>query len=135
MQHDIPNLSRQELRKFGLVTGGLIAVLVGLVIPILWGHGLIKWPWIVGAILAAWAIAAPGTLNPVYRVWMRFGLAMGFINTRIILGMIFYGLMWPMGIIMRLVGRDPMQRQFDPQADTYRLTPHPRLKKSMENPY
>lgn len=135
MEHEIPNLSRQELRKFGLMTGGIVAGLFGLVLPLLWGHGLVKWPWIVAVILGGWAIAAPGTLNPVYRIWMRFGLVMGFINTRIILGIIFYGLMWPMGAIMRLNGRDPMHRQFQSDRDTYRLPTQARLKKSMENPY
>ena len=135
MQQDIPILSRKELRKFGFVTGGIVAVLFGLLLPSLWGHGLLKWPWMVGAILWGWAIAAPATLNPVYRVWMRFGLVMNFINTRIILGIIFYGLMWPMGVIMRLVGHDPMNRQFEGNKKTYRLPTQPRLKKSMENPY
>lgn len=135
MQHDIPNLNRKELRQFGLVTGAIVAVLFGLVLPLLWGHGLVQWPWIVAGILWVWAIAAPGTLNPVYRVWMRFGLVMGFINTHIILGIIFYGLMWPMGIVMRLLGRDPMHRKFEGATDTYRLPTQTRLKKSMENPY
>jgi hypothetical protein len=135
MEHEIPALNRKELRQFGLMTGGIVAVLFGLILPLLWGHGLVRWPWIVAATLALWAIAAPGTLNPVYRIWMRFGLVMGFINTRIILGIIFYGLMWPMGAMMRLLGHDPMHRQFEGDRETYRLPTQPRLKKSMENPY
>lgn len=135
MQHAIPHLSRNELRKFGLITGGMVALLFGLLLPWLWGHGLAQWPWMVAAVLWVWAIAAPGTLNPVYRVWMRFGLVMGYINTRIILGIIFYGLMWPMGAIMRLAGHDPMHRKFDNDTNTYRLPMQARLKKSMENPY
>ena len=135
MQHEIPTLDRQGLRRFGLLTGAIIAVLFGLLLPWLRGHSFSQWALLIAAILAVWAIAAPSTLNPVYRVWMRIGLVLGFINTRITLGVIFYALMWPMGVMMRWVGYDPLHRQRLADAETYRTASQVRLKKSMENPY
>lgn len=114
--------------------GGVIAMLFGLALPLVFGHGLVRWPWILAGIFWAWAILAPGTLDPVYHLWMRFGLVMGFINTRIILGLVFYGLVWPMGLVMGLIGYDPLHRKMEEVA-TYRVSTQPRLKESMENPY
>jgi Saxitoxin biosynthesis operon protein SxtJ len=63
----------------------------------------------------------PRSLTYVHRVWMAAGEALGWVNTRIILSVIFYGLVTPMGIIMRRFGRDPMQRRFEPGVATYRV--------------
>ena len=52
---------------------------------------------------------------------MALGEALGWINTRIILGLVYYGLVTPMGVMMRLLGRDPMRRRFEPAANTYRV--------------
>ena len=49
-------------------------------------------------------------------------------NTRIILGVVFYGLFTPIALVMRLLGKDPMRR-FEPEAVSYRIVcqPHPHL--------
>jgi hypothetical protein len=51
---------------------------------------------------------------------------LGWINTRVILGAIFLALITPMGMIMRLWGRDPLHREFAPEAETYRVWRQPR---------
>ena len=60
-------------------------------------------------------------LGPVHRVWMIIGHLLGWINTRIILGILFYLIVTPVGMVLRFRGKDPMQRRFDPRATTYRL--------------
>jgi hypothetical protein len=58
---------------------------------------------------------------------MTIGHALGWVNTRLLLGLVFYGLITPMGLVRRfLLGRDPMRRQFEPEADTYRVPRQPR---------
>ena len=57
---------------------------------------------------------------------MIVGHALGWVNTRIILGIVFYGLLTPMGLAMRLFGKDSMQRQFVQEAHTYRVMRNPR---------
>lgn len=133
---EIPQLDKKGLREFGLVTGGIVAGLFGLLLPLIFRHSLPAWPWIVATILASLAILSPRSLAPVYQIWMRIGLVLGFINTRIILGIIFYGMFMPMGLIMRgLLKRDPMNRDWDTQCDSYRIHCPERPSKSMEKPY
>ncbi|MBE9116973.1 sxtJ [Lusitaniella coriacea LEGE 07157] len=133
--HDIPQLDRKGLRNFGLLTGIIIAVLFGFLLPLLRGHGLLLIPWIIGGVLGLFALIIPNALAPVYRVWMRIGLVLGWINSRIILGIIFFLVVTPMGFVMRLFSRDPMTRKIETQLETYRVPSQIRERKSMEKPY
>ena len=131
----IPKLNKKQLRDFGLLTGVILVILFGLLLPWIRGHALPQWPWIIALILSLLAVLTPTTLRPVYQVWMRIGLVLGWINTRIILGLIFYLLIMPMNLIMRLVNRDTMERKFDPSLSTYRIPSKLKTKESMEKPY
>jgi Saxitoxin biosynthesis operon protein SxtJ len=84
------------------------------------------WDLILGGLLIALALAWPRSLTRVYRVWMTVGEVLGWINTRIILGMLFYLLFTPMGWGMRLRGKDPMRRTLVPEAESYRVVRQPR---------
>ena len=52
---------------------------------------------------------APNTLSYPYKVWMKIGLALGWINSRIILGIIFLLVLEPISLFMRLIGYDPLR--------------------------
>ncbi len=133
--HEIPKLDRKGLREFAFVTGGIVAVLFGLFCPWLLESGTPLWPWVVAGVLAVWGLAAPMSLQPVYHGWMKFGLVLSRITTPLILGVVFYGLILPMGLVMRLMGRDPMARRFDDAADSYRVQ-HPKPpRKNVERPF
>ena len=131
----IPKLDRRELRHFGLIMGAVIAVLFGLILPWIWGHHWPRLPWIIAGVFAFLGIALPKSLQPVYQIWMRFGLVLGWINTRIILGLIFWGIVTPMGLVMRLFKRDPMTRKLEDRIGSYRLASQTRTVASMERPY
>ncbi len=133
--HEIPELDRKGLRDFGLVTGGIIAALFGLFFPWLLEIQIPIWPWVVGGVLAIWALVAPTTLKPVYRGWMKLGLMLSRITTPLILGIVFFLVIMPMGLVMRIFGRDPMTRQFDDSAKTYRVVSHKAPAKNMERPF
>jgi hypothetical protein len=133
--HEIPQLDRDGLRRFGLVTGGLVAAVFGLAIPYLAEWRFPLWPWVIAAILAGWALIWPQGLNPVYRNWMKVGLLIGSVVNRIVLAIAFYLLFFPMGMIMRLFGRDPMTRLLDPQKNTYRVPSKPAPTRNMEKPF
>lgn len=134
--NEIPKLDKKGLREFGLVTGGIVAGLFGLVLPLLFRHSLPAWPWVVATILVSLALLSPRSLGPVYQIWMRIGLVLGFINTRIILGIIFYTLFVPMGLVMRVFfKRDPMNRELDNNYGSYRILSGDRPSKLMEKPY
>ncbi|MDB9511005.1 SxtJ family membrane protein [Kamptonema animale CS-326] len=137
--HDqIPKLDNKGLRDFGLLIGGLIAFIFGLLIPLLHHRSISLipwWPWIICGVMVALALVAPRALNPVYLLWMRFGLVMHAIQTRLILGIVFYLIMLPMGIIKQLFGKDAMQRKLERDTVTYRVPSKVRTKVSMERPF
>jgi len=132
---DIPDLDRDELRKFGLTTGAIVAVLFGGLIPWMWDFRYPTWPWIVFGILGALAILAPMLLQSVHRNWMRIGLLISKVTTPVIMGFVFFLLIMPVGIIIRIAGRDPMHRTLEASADTYRVDPQVSAHGSLENPY
>lgn len=133
---EIPDLDKAGLRKFGLTTGAIIVVLFALFFP--WVFDIAHmpmWPWIVAALLWVPALLKPAALLPIYRAWMKIGHAIGWVNTRIILGVIFYVLVMPMGLIMRLFGKDPMNRKRDSSVSSYRIKSYSEPKDRLEKPY
>ena len=115
----LEKINNKQLRSFGFLVGGVFALL-GLW-PLLFGKDIRLWAVIPAGSLLFLAALVPASLGPVYRVWMKIGHVLGWINTRIILGLTFYGMFVPMGFIMRLAGKDPMRRRYNPEADTYRV--------------
>ena len=116
--HSIPELDRKGLREFGLVTGAIVAGLFGVFFPWLLERAFPMWPWAVLGVLGVWALAAPSSLRPVYRLWMRFGLLIGKVTTPIVMGLIFIVIVVPVGLVMRMTHRDPLRRitHFAPHA-------------------
>src|SRR5215510_15706779 len=99
----------KQLRSFGLIVGGIFAV-IG-VWPALWrGQPLRLWSLLLGGALIALALVWPRSLAQVYRLWMVVGEVLGWINTRLILGVVFYGIFTPLGLLMRFRGQDAMRR-------------------------
>jgi hypothetical protein len=132
--HNIPELDRTGLREFGLVTGGIVAVLFGLFFPWLLEHSFPLWPWAIFAVLGFWALVAPLSLRPVYRGWMRFGLLLSRVTTPIVMGLVFYVVITPFALILKLMGKDAMRRKIDTR-DTYRVTRENVRENSLEHPY
>ncbi len=135
MAHEIPELDRKGLRQFGLVTGGIIAILFGLFFPWLLEISIPRWPWVIAALLSVWGLIAPMSLSPVYRSWMKFGLLLSRITTPVILGTVYYLLIFPMGFVMRRFGRDPMTRNLDDKVASYRVASRKAPKSNMERPF
>jgi len=78
--------------------------------------------WAIGAVgivgaLAIWALPALG--KRIFVGWMLASAPIGWTISHAVLGAVFYLVLFPIGLAMRLVGRDPMQRRFDRQAKSY----------------
>ncbi len=130
-----PAPEKKTLVTFGLLVGGLIAVLFGLLFPWLGGRRVPAWPWLAGAAPAVLALGAPALLAPAYRAWMAVGAALGWVNTRILLGAVFFLMVTPIGVVMRMAGRDPLRRGFDPRGPTYRVPSARTRRERMEAPF
>jgi hypothetical protein len=107
-------LSRAEARKFGLVVGaaflviGAILSLRGRPLPGQICGG-------VGGTLILTGLIAPLALRPVYRAWMEMALVISRVTTPIILGIMYFGVIMPIGLVRRMLGHNSMRRQ--PTAD------------------
>jgi len=128
-------VSVQELRKFALSTGAMIALVFGIVLPWLFSHAWPSWPWLAGGILALWGIIAPASLALVYKIWMKFAEALGWINSRIILTLVFYLVVFPTAAVLRALGKDPLRRKFEAKLVSYRITSKPRARDNLEKPF
>jgi len=104
-------------RSFGLVFTAFF-VLVGL-LPLLHGHGMRPWALGLAVVFLLLALAAPATLAPANRAWTKFGLLLHNIVSPVALGILFYGVVTPTGLIMRLLGKDPLRLRFDHSANSY----------------
>lgn len=133
--HTIPELDRRGLRSFGLTTGVIVAVLFGVFFPWLLDHATPIWPWAMCGTLVLWALVAPASLRPLYRVWMRFGLLMSRITTPLILGIVFYVLITPVAILLSLLKRDAMARTLDSSVESYRVISRVSDKNNLEKPF
>ena len=126
---------KQELRNFGLIMATMFGLFFGLLLPWLWGHALPLWPWIVAVVFLLPAVVYPLALKPVHVVWMKVGHVLGWINTRIILSLIFYLAFTPIALVMKMTGRDPMARDYEAEADSYRIPTPAKSAKDLERPF
>jgi hypothetical protein len=98
----IPDLDRPGLRDFALVTGAIISGLFGILMPWFFDFAWPMWPWVLAGILIILGLTVPMALQPVYKIWMRFGLALNKVTTPVILGLVFFLVITPTGLIRRL---------------------------------
>jgi len=138
MSHqEIPELDTKGLRQFGLMLAGVLVLIPGVLLPWInqW-QMLPNFYWIGGAlIIAAWALAAPDSMRGLYRGWMRVAMLIGNTINFIILAIVFYLVIFPMGAIMRVMGKDPMQRTFDSDTKSYRVNSKVAPTNHVERPF
>ncbi|HAJ91415.1 MAG TPA: sxtJ [Gammaproteobacteria bacterium] len=129
------NPDKQELRKFGLIFAGMFILIFGLLLPWIWDRPSPAWAWIVAAVFITTALLAPVALGPVYKVWMKIGLVLGWINTRIILGLVFFVIFAPVALLIKLLGKDMLKQRLDASATSYRVASEQTSRDRMEKPY
>lgn len=102
--------STSELRKFGLLVGGAFLVIGGVLFWRQKPMAVTGTMAAVGGLLVLLGVAAPRALAQVYKGWMRFAVALSRITTPIFMGVIYFLLLTPIGIAMRLFGRNPLRQ-------------------------
>jgi len=128
--------SPMQMRQFGAMFGAVVALLFGLFFPWLFDQPLNGLPWIIAGVFWTLAIVLPLSLKPFYTLWMKFGVVVGFINTRIIMLLIYYLVFVPIGTLMRIMGRDTLARNVnDPTQTSYRVESAQRSRDHFERPY
>ena len=102
-------ISKKQLRKFGLLIGFGFPILIGWLLPTLFGHEFRAWTLWIGFLSLILVLTAPRLLHYPYKVWMVLGHVLGWVNSYIILGMVFILVLQPIAFIMRLIGYDPLR--------------------------
>ena len=108
---------KKELLHFGLLIGGVLGVLASL----FWWKGSCTWPYLVcasGLFLAA-GVLLPSILAPVYKVWMMFAEVLGWIMTRVLLVVLFYLVITPIGVFARLFGKKFLDVRWRDGSESY----------------
>lgn len=130
----IDNPGSEELRKFGVISALLVAAIFAGLLPWIFSHSIPAWPFIVSAVLVVWAFLHAPSLWRVYLPWMKIGGVLGYINTRIILGAVFYLMITPVGFVVRLFGSSSI-KSLNSTESTYRVISDKPDHRHMENPF
>jgi hypothetical protein len=104
-------------RSFGRVFALAFAVVA--LWPLASGAPMRLWAAIVAACFLGVSIAAPRLLNPLNRAWARLGLLMGRILSPVVMAVVYSIIIVPAGLLLRVLGRDPLRLKWQPQAETY----------------
>ncbi|MEZ4416250.1 MAG: SxtJ family membrane protein [Gemmatimonadota bacterium] len=103
-------LSARDGRRFGVTVGSAFLVFAG----VAWWRGHVRSPVVLatlGAVLFLAGLVLPTRLGPVERAWMRMAHAISRVTTPIFMGIVYYGVVTPVGAVMRALGRNPVKHQ------------------------
>lgn len=104
------NISKKELRDFGILIGFGLPFFIGFIIPHLLGHSFKSWTFFIGVPILTLGIIKPSLLFYPFKFWMILGEILGWINSRIILGCIFFLVLIPISFFMKIFGYDPLKK-------------------------
>jgi hypothetical protein len=102
---------KKELRSFGLTVGAVLALIGGW---IYWKHGTLPAAWGFGGaglFLIASGLLAPAALAPLQKAWMALAVCLGFVMTRVLLTVLYYLVITPIGMVLRATGKDLIDRR------------------------
>jgi Saxitoxin biosynthesis operon protein SxtJ len=116
----------RDLRKFGLMVGGVFAVLGLLFLLRHKGH----WPYFLwpGVALVLFGAIIPRALKWVYVAWMSVAFVLGYVMAHVILTLFFFLVITPIGLVARLFGQDFLSLKLDRAAKSYWLPRGPKAK-------
>lgn len=109
----------KEIRIWALVMAAILTA-VGAIQFIVWGHlRTANTFWILAVVFLSLGLIYPMLLKPIYWGWLKFAAALAWVNTRLILGVIFYLVFTPVGLILRLMRKDLIKQRWDANANSY----------------
>jgi len=104
-------ITKNKLRNFGYLIGVGIPLIIGWIIPATGGHDFRLWTLMIGIPCIFLSAIDPMLLLYPYKIWMSIGNTMGWINSRIILTIIFVVVLIPIACMMNLLGYDALERK------------------------
>ena len=119
ISEEIKNIksNKSEWKKFG-ITMGIIIAIIGFCL--LWKkNNSYNYSLFLAAAFFITGLMFPSMLKPVYKAWMALSVVMGFIMTRVIMVIIFYLIVTPIGLIASLTGKEFLDMKIDKSAKSY----------------
>jgi predicted membrane metal-binding protein len=116
-------VARPPDRQFGLVFTAVFAILG--IWPALRGRPIRWWSVLAAAVFLVAALLAPRVLAPLNQLWLRFGLLLHKVVSPVVLSLVFFSTVTPIGLLLRRLGKDPLRLRFDPDAPTYWIERRP----------
>ena len=116
---DIGNIksNKSDIRKFGITAGIILMIIAGV---LFWKEiDLFNIFLASGIILFLIAIALPSVFKPIYWIWMSFAIILGWFMTRVIISLLFFLIISPIGLFLRLFGKQFIELQWDKTKDSY----------------
>ena len=105
------------MRRFGLIFAMIFTVIS---LRHIFSSGLVqKWALFPAALFLIVAIFKPDLLKWFYTAWVKLGDILGYINSRIIMGILFFFLFVPLAAVLRCAGRDYLNRRIDKKSSSY----------------
>jgi hypothetical protein len=117
------DLKGPSVRSFGF-TFFIVFSLVG-VLPILWSHPVRWWSLGIAAVFLALTVLRPRILEPLNRVWFALGLLLHRCVSPVTMAVVYYAIVTPTGLLLRLLGKDVLGLRYDRSADTYWIERRP----------
>jgi len=108
---------RRDLKKFGITMGVVLGLLGGLFLGR--GSNYYVYFFLLAAVFLSLGLAAPVFLKPIHKVWMTLSVLLGWLMTRVILTVLFYLVITPIGLLLRLFGKDFLNLKLDRNRDSY----------------
>ena len=104
-------------KNFGIVFS-IVFLLIGLY-PLMNGEGILIWSIFLSFIFVMLAFLLPKTLTRLNRLWFKFGLMLGSIIAPVVMALVYFTSVVPLGIIFKILGKDPMRRKLDKSSKSY----------------
>ena len=110
----------RTLRQFGLIWFPLFWAIVGFITYRVTGSlTLPVTAFAVALLIGLYGASRVAFIRPIFLLWMYAAFPIGWVVSHVVLGAIYYLVVSPIGLIMRLVGYDPLQRRIDRRAQSY----------------
>ncbi len=98
-------------RSFGIVF--FIVFLIIALYPLTYGGEIRLWSLVISLIFLTLGLLNSKILSPLNKIWFKFGIFLGKIVSPLIMGIIFFLVVTPIGLIMRLLGKDVLNLKYD----------------------
>jgi len=108
---------KKELREFGLTIGAILVILG--VVALLRAKAAYPYLLLAGFLLAALGLTIPQVLKPLQKAWMAFSIVLGFVMSRVVLAIVFYAVMTPIGLATKVFGKDILDERIDRKEVSY----------------